>query len=97
VHGLHLVSVGQTCDDGFVGKLYIGDGGVGGEEGACCVPESTMAHLLMVSMSMLAVQRSAVAASAYWVGIRQEGNRLWVNLILLSSSTPACQKLLYQP
>jgi hypothetical protein len=35
-------------------------------------PESEykMAHLLMVSMSMLTVQRSAVVASAYWVGIR---------------------------
>jgi hypothetical protein len=54
-------------------------------------------HLLMVSMSMLTVRRSASVASAYWVGIGQECNRLWVNLILLSSSAPACQKLLYQP
>ncbi len=61
------------------------------------VPESKMAHLLMVYMSMLTVQRSAATASAYWVGIGQEGNRLWVNLILLLSSSPACQMLLYQP
>ncbi len=33
---LHLVSIGQVCTDGFVGKLYIGDGGTGGEEVACC-------------------------------------------------------------
>jgi hypothetical protein len=38
------------------------------------VPESKKAHLLMVSMLMLTVQRSAAAAKAYWVGIRQEGN-----------------------
>jgi hypothetical protein len=61
------------------------------------VPESKIAHLLMVSMSMLTVQRSAAVASAYWVGTRQEGNRLWFNLILLLLSAPACQKLLYQP
>ncbi len=32
------VSVGQTCDDGFVGKLYVGDRGTGagGEQVACC-------------------------------------------------------------
>jgi hypothetical protein len=40
------------------------------------VPESKMAHLLMVSMWMLTVQRSAAAARAYWVGIGQEGNIL---------------------
>ncbi len=33
------------------------------------VPESKVSHLLMVSMSMLTVQSSAVVASAYWVGI----------------------------
>jgi hypothetical protein len=33
------------------------------------VPESKIDHLLMVSMSMLTVQRSAAGASAYWVGI----------------------------
>jgi hypothetical protein len=38
-------------------------------------PESKITHLLMVSMSMLTVQRSAAVASAYWVGIGQEGNR----------------------
>ncbi len=59
--------------------------------------ESKIVHLLMVSMLMLTVQRSAAAASAYWVGIGREGNRFWVNLILLLLSTPACQKLLYQP
>ncbi len=36
-------------------------------------PESKIAYLLMVSMSMLTVQRSAAAASAYWVGIGHEG------------------------
>jgi hypothetical protein len=36
VCGLHLVSVEQACNSGFVGKLYIGDRGVGGEEVACC-------------------------------------------------------------
>ncbi len=60
------------------------------------VPESKITHLLMVSMLMLTVQRSAAAASAYWVGIGQEGIRLWFNLILLLLSAPACQKLLYQ-
>jgi hypothetical protein len=60
-------------------------------------PESKISHLLMVSISMLTVQRSVAAASAHWVGIGQEGNRLYFKLILLSSSTPACQMLLYQP
>jgi hypothetical protein len=60
-------------------------------------PESKMDYLLMVSMSLLTVQRSAAVASAYWVGIRQEGNRLWCSLIVLLSSAPACQKLLYKP
>ncbi len=27
VRGLHLIAVGQACDNGFVGKLYVGDGG----------------------------------------------------------------------
>ncbi len=36
VLGLHLVTVGQACDDGFVDKLYIGDRGAGGEEVAHC-------------------------------------------------------------
>ncbi len=61
------------------------------------VPEAKISHLLMVSMLMLTVQRSAAAASAYRVGIKQEGNRLCFNLIILLSSAPACQKLLYQP
>jgi hypothetical protein len=39
------------------------------------VSESKMAHLLMVSMLVLNVQKSAAAASAYWVWIGQEGNR----------------------
>jgi hypothetical protein len=60
-------------------------------------PESKMAHLLMVSMLILTVQRSVAAARAYWVGDRQEGNVFWFNLILLVLSAPACQKLLYQP
>ncbi len=58
-------------------------------------PESKMAHLLMVSMSMLTVQRNAAVARAYWVGVGQEGNIFWFSLIILVSSTPACQKLLY--
>jgi hypothetical protein len=60
-------------------------------------PESKMANLLMVSMSMLTVQRSAAAAWAYWMGVGREGNILLFSLVLLVSSTPACQKLLYQP
>jgi hypothetical protein len=36
VHGSQLVSVGQACNNGFVGKLYVGDGGLGGEEVAHC-------------------------------------------------------------
>jgi hypothetical protein len=60
-------------------------------------PESKIAHLLMLSMSTLTVQRSAVAASAYWVGIGQDGNRLWFSLLLVLLFAPACQKLLYQP
>ncbi len=58
-------------------------------------PESKMAHLLMVSMLMLTVQRRVVAARAYWVGVGQEGNIFRFSLILLVSSAPACQKLLY--
>ncbi len=39
------------------------------------VPESKMAQLLMVSMSMLTVRRSVAAASAYgWVGVRRVCN-----------------------
>ncbi len=34
--GLHLVSVGQACDDDFVGKSYVGDGGISDEEVAHC-------------------------------------------------------------
>jgi hypothetical protein len=59
-------------------------------------PESKMVHLLMVSMSMFTVQRSAAVARAYWVGIGQEGNIFWFSLILLVSSAPACQKFFYQ-
>ncbi len=59
--------------------------------------ESKMAHLLMVSMSMLTVQRRVAAARAYLVGVEQEGNIFWFSFILLESSAPACQKLLYQP
>jgi hypothetical protein len=59
--------------------------------------EFNITYFLMVSMLMSTVQRSAAAASASWVGIGQECNRLWFNLILLSLSAPACQKLLYQP
>ncbi len=33
-------------------------------------PESKMAHLFMVSMPMLTVQRRVGAARAYWVGVR---------------------------
>jgi hypothetical protein len=58
-------------------------------------PESKMAHLLMVSMSMLTAQRSTAAVRAYWVGVGQEGNIFWFSPILLVLSTPACQKLLY--
>jgi hypothetical protein len=61
------------------------------------VSESKMANLLMVSMSMLTVGRSVAAASAYWVGIGREGTILCFNLILLLTSTLACQKLLYRP
>jgi hypothetical protein len=60
-------------------------------------PESKMAHLLMVSMLRLTVQRSVAAARAYWVETGQEGNILWFSLILLVLSTPASQKLLHQP
>ena len=58
--------------------------------------ESKIVHLLMVSMLMLTVQRSAAAARPCWVGVRGEGNIFWLSLILLVSSAPACQKLLYQ-
>ncbi len=54
------------------------------------VPESKMAHLLMVSMSILTVQRRVVAA-------KRERNIFCLRFILLVSSIPACQKLLYQP
>ncbi len=36
------------------------------------VSEFKIAHLLKVSMSMLTVQKTAAAASAYWVGIGRE-------------------------
>ncbi len=97
VHGLHLVVIGQACNDEFVGKLYIGDGGAGDEEVTHCA-KSKMAHLLMVSMLMLIVRRRVAAARAYgWVGAGQEGNIIWFRFILLILSAPACQKLLYQP
>jgi hypothetical protein len=34
--GLHLVAIGQAWDDGFNGKLYVRDGGAGGEDNARC-------------------------------------------------------------
>ncbi len=37
-------------------------------------PESKIAHLLMISMSMLVVQRRVAAARAYLVGVGQESN-----------------------
>ncbi len=61
------------------------------------VPESKMAHLLVVFMSMLTVQRSVEVVSAYLVGIGREGNRLLFSLILLLLSTPVCQKLMTRP
>jgi hypothetical protein len=36
LRGLHLDSVGQACDNEFVSKLYVGEGGAGGEEVAHC-------------------------------------------------------------
>jgi hypothetical protein len=39
VRGLHLVSIWKMCDNGFVGKLHVGDGGAGGEE-LLVAPES---------------------------------------------------------
>ena len=57
-------------------------------------PESKMAQLLMVSMSMLTVQRSMAAASAYgWVEVGRVCNIVF-RFILLLSAAPACQKLL---
>ncbi len=59
-------------------------------------PESKMAHLLMVSMYILTVRRSVVAARAFgWVGVGQVCNIVF-RVILLLSATPVCQKLLYQ-
>ena len=58
-------------------------------------PESKMAQLLMVSMSMLTVRRSVAVASAYgWVGVGQVCNIVF-RFILLLLAAPACQKLLY--
>ena len=58
-------------------------------------PESKMAQLLMVSMSMLTVRRSVAVASAYgWVGVGRVCN-IEFRFILLLSAAPACQKLLY--
>ena len=55
------------------------------------VPESKMAHLLMVYMSMLTVRRIVAVARAYaWVGVGRVCNKF---LLLLATST--CQKLLY--
>jgi hypothetical protein len=60
------------------------------------VPESKMAHLLMVSMSMFTVRRSVVAARAYgWVGVGRVCNIVFRGILLLLAA-PACQKLLYQ-
>ena len=60
-------------------------------------PESKMAHLLMVSMSMLTVRRSVAAARAYgWVGVGRVDNIFCeIVFILLLSAAPPCQKLLY--
>jgi hypothetical protein len=57
------------------------------------LPESRMAHFLMVSMLMLTVQRRVAAARAYgWVWVRQEGNIFCLQFILLVLFTPAYQK-----
>ena len=59
-------------------------------------PESKMAHVLMVSMSMLTVRRSVAAARAYgWVGVGRVDNIFCEIFILLLSAAPPCQKLLY--
>ena len=59
------------------------------------VPESKMAHWLIVSKSMLTVRRSVVAARAYfWVGVGRVCNVVFIFILLLSAA-PACQKLLY--
>jgi hypothetical protein len=52
--------------------------------------ESKLAHLLMVSMSMLTVRRSVVAARAYgWVGVERVCNIVFRGILLLSTA-PAC-------
>ncbi len=56
-----------------------------------------MTHLLMISMSMLTVRRSAAAARAYgsWVGVGRVDNIFCEMFILLLSAAPPCQKLLW--
>ncbi len=59
-------------------------------------PESKMAHLLMVAMSILTVRRSVVAARAYvQVGVGRVVNIVCEKIIVLLSAAPPCQKLLY--
>jgi hypothetical protein len=61
-------------------------------------PESKTAHLLMLSMLMLTVQRRAAAARAYgWVGVGREDSIFWFSFIILVLPPLAGQKLLYQP
>ena len=60
------------------------------------VPEFKMAHLLMVSLSMLTVRRSVAAARAYgWVGVGRVDNIFCEIFILLLSAAPPCQKFVW--
>ena len=95
VRGAYLITVGQACNDRFwVGWMLVTCAPV--VRKLLVAPESKMAHLLMVSMSMLTVRRSVVAARAYdWVGVGRVGNIFCEIFILLLSTSPTCQKLLY--
>ena len=86
--------IGQVCNNGFAGKLYVNDGGIGGEEVACCARVKNGPFDDGIHVDVYCA--NAVAASAFWVGIGQEGYVLWFSLILLLLSAPAYQKMLYQ-
>ena len=95
MRGSHLIAVGQACNNRFLGRLDVGPCAPVVRK-LLVAPESKMAHLLMVSMSMLTVRRSVVAARAYdWVGVGRVGNIFCEIFILLLSTAPTCQKLLY--
>jgi len=93
VCGSHLLAVRKACDNRFwAGWMLVTWAPV--VRKMLLAPESKMAQLLMVSMSMLTMRRSMAVASAYgWVEVGRVCNIVF-RFILLLSAAPACQKLL---